>query len=278
MNRPTTAAAIGGLAGLLARRYVEGDRANYVMHGTDNGTTYEVGVTSTTRRNANGFLDELTWSNLTVDGQPRPLSPVAQGTRLIVTTEGAMPFQPPDLSSVDRLLGPITDAMTFYADLFLARRLALGQPGDRRVFHNAPVASWADGRTILTGEDHVDFDLLFKEIDRASGVGVLLIKHMPPDEPKIRLTADWMRVRVADTANNWVMVTKLPGGYSASVGKETFDVELRVSLAEGRLVSATLDNPVVATTRECADETLTQCSTARPISIVRRVTMSRVRE
>lgn len=87
-----------------------------------------------------------------------------------------------------------------------------------------------------------------------------------------------MRLPVADTPNNWVMVTKTRDGYVASVGKETFDVELRLALADGKLLSATMDNPVTRVTRDCSDAALTQCGEPRPNPVRRRIAMSLLRE
>jgi hypothetical protein len=263
---------------LLARRYVDGDRVSYLMKGSENETTYEIRMTATTAKRPDGqFFESLAWSGMKIDGQPRSLSTVAQQFRLAVTTEGAMPFALPDLSKAEGLMAPVTDAMTFYADLFIARRqTALKLPGDRATYHNPTVASWADGRSVLIGEDHVEFEMAVGDVDRVSGVSVLLVKHVPPATPQVRLTAEWMRVPVADTANNWVMVSKTRNGYTASVGKETFDVELRVAIADGRLLSATLENPVTAITRDCTDQALMQCGPTRPSPVLRRVTMSRV--
>jgi hypothetical protein len=263
---------------LFVRRYVEGDRVSYLMKGSENETTYEVRMTATTATRTDGqFFESLAWSAMKTDGQPRSLSAAAQQFRLAVTTEGATPFALPDLSKAEGLIAPVTDAMTFYADLFIARRQnALKLPGDRATYHNPTVASWADGRSVLIGEDHVEFEIAVADVDRASGVGVLLIKHVPPAAPQVRLNAEWMRAPVADTPNNWVMVSKTRNGYTASVGKETFDVELRIAIADGRLLSATLDNPVTAITRECTDQALIQCGPARPSPVLRRVTMARV--
>lgn len=70
-----------------------------------------------------------------------------------------------------------------------------------------------------------------------------------------------MRTPVAPTPNNWVAVEKADSGkYTAEVGKETFDVELKVSLVDGKILSGTIDNPLEAVTRECSDAALTQCS------------------
>jgi len=52
--------------------------------------------------------------------------------------------------------------------------------------------------------------------------------------------------------------------YLAAVGKETFDVEIRLSLADGMILSGTLDNPVETIKRECEDAALTKCGDPRP--------------
>jgi hypothetical protein len=61
------------------------------------------------------------------------------------------------------------------------------------------------------------------------------------------------------------------GKYLAAVGKETFDVEIRLSLTDGKILSATLDNPVETIERECLDATLTGCSDPQPHSIRRQI-------
>jgi hypothetical protein len=265
---------------LLTRRYVDGNRLQYLMKGQDEGTSYEVRLTATTTKNAEGrFVEEFAWSNLIMGGAERPLSLTAQQFRLAVTLEGGMPFALPDLSRAQGLVGPVTDLMTFYADLFVAMHQGmLRRSGDHFIFHNPVTASWADGRVVVIGEDAVDFDITLKEVDTRNGVAVLLIKHIPPAEPKIRLVADWMRTPVADTPNNWVMVTKTPNGYVASVGKETFDVELRLAIADGKIISAMLDNPVTRLTRDCSDAALTQCGDPRRNPVLRRIEMSLLRE
>ena len=69
-----------------------------------------------------------------------------------------------------------------------------------------------------------------------------------------------MQTPVADTPNNWVQVTKLGDGkYQAGAGKETFDNSITVSTEDGRILSASMDNPVVMNSRECDDAALTNC-------------------
>jgi hypothetical protein len=81
-----------------------------------------------------------------------------------------------------------------------------------------------------------------------------------------------MQTPVADTVNNWVEVTKTKDGkYEAGVGKETFDVTMTVSTVDGRILFASMDNPVVTSGRECEDAALTKCGVAQPHTIHRQI-------
>jgi hypothetical protein len=169
--------------------------------------------------------------------------------------------------------------MTFYSDLFLAMHQgALRKAGDHFYFPSPTTASWADGTAVVLGEDHIDFDITLTAVDTASDVATLLIKHVPPSAPKIRLPADWMSARVADTPNNWVQVRKTATGFAASVGKETFDVTLNVDISNGKILSARMENPVTKVTRACSDAALTQCGDAQATPTLRRIELSLLRE
>ena len=43
--------------------------------------------------------------------------------------------------------------------------------------------------------------------------------------------------------------------YVASVGKETFEVQIKLDLKTGRMISGSLDNPLEVLERDCTDET-----------------------
>jgi hypothetical protein len=270
-----------GNAGLIHRTYVEGDRVQYMMKGQNDGSTYQVRIVGTVKKGADGRVgEEYAWSDLISNNAPRQLSPAAQAFRMTMTLQGGVPpFSPPDLSKAPVLIGPITDLMTFYADLFLATQGGtLQKPGDHFYVTVPAVGSFADGASVLVGESAVDFDISLESIDMPTGVALLRVRHVPPHNPNIHLTAAWMRVPVADTPNNHVEVKKTPRGYLASVGKETFDVELRIALADGKILSATMDNTVTTIARECSDEALTQCGDAHPDPTVRHIDMTLVRD
>jgi len=88
----------------------------------------------------------------------------------------------------------------------------------------------------------------------------------------VKLPAAWMQTPVGDAPNNWVGVTKEQNGtYTAAVGEETFTDEIKISTAVGKILSATMDNPVKAIERVCEDEALTKCGDAKPHDILRKI-------
>jgi hypothetical protein len=170
--------------------------------------------------------------------------------------------------------------MTFYVDLWLANKLgALKKAGDHFYFSNPmPASSWADGTHVLVGESAIDFDMTLKSVDAAAGTAVLVVRHVPPEKLAVTLPAAWMQAPVGDKPNNWVGVQKTQDGkLSAAVGQETFTVELTVSLIDGKILSASMDNLVKTVERICEDEALTKCSDPEPHEISRKINVALVR-
>ncbi|MCP5118954.1 MAG: hypothetical protein GY953_49740, partial [bacterium] len=86
----------------------------------------------------------------------------------------------PDLRGVEpALIGPITDLMAFYVDLWLAIKSC----------H----LTGADGTRVVIGEDSIDFDITLAELDRPNEVATVVVKHVPPERSAVRLPAAWMR-------------------------------------------------------------------------------------
>jgi hypothetical protein len=83
---------------------------------------------------------------------------------------------------------------------------------------------------------------------------------------------------VADTPNNWVEVEKNDDGkFEAAVGKETFDVELKIDLTDGKILSGTMDNTVKTIHCTCEDQQLTKCSAPVPHEITRKIEIALVK-
>ena len=221
----------------LARHYTEGEKLTYHMKASNDGWNYEVQANGIVKKDAAGhFIEEYAWSDFKSDA-PMTLSPASLNFRQTLSLDPANPPSIPNLSLVQPfLIGPITDLLTFYADLWMAaQQSTLAHPGDHAYIKLGTPASWADGNYVILGEDSIDFDLTLKDVNAATQIATLLVKHVPPAQPDVKLPAPWMQVPVADTPNNWIDVKKNAAGkYVAEVGKETFDVEIKLSLKDGK--------------------------------------------
>lgn len=262
----------------LLRHYTEGQKLTYNMRGANENWQYEMQADGIVRKASDGtYYEEYRWSHLISAGEAVTLPSASLNffEQLTLDPNRAPAF--PNLGQVDPgLIGPVADIFTFYSDLWLAAKTGkLTHAGDHLYIKHGTPASWADGNFVLLGQDSIDFDLTLKDVNRSSNTATLIVRHVPPEKPEVELPAEWMHQPVADTPNNWVQVQKTSAGkYLAAVGKETFDVEIVLSLSDGKIQSATMDNPVRTVERECADAALTQCGDAKPHFIHRQIHLS----
>jgi hypothetical protein len=249
--------------GLLVRHYQEGERLSYRMTATntDNISTkrYEAQADGVVKKDfAGNFYEKYQWFGVVWDGKAVAVPP---DFRQILSLDPR--FKPvfPDLRKVSPgLVGPVLDLMTFYVDLTMAIRHGLDHAGDHVYVKFGRPSSWAAGEGAILGESSIDFDITLQDVNRSANTATVLIRHVPPAQSQVQLPAIWMRTPVVDTPNNWVNVKKDHNGeYIAAVGKETFDVVIKTSLADGRILSATMDNPVEVLERQCEDAALSVC-------------------
>jgi hypothetical protein len=263
---------------VLLRRYREGEKLTYHMKGINEDWHYDIQADGLVRKDPAGtFFEEYHWSNLVSDHQNVALSSADMDFRQQLSLDLNRNPALPNLSQVEpRLVGPITDLMTFYADLWLAQKTGkLVHAGDHFYFKRSVPSSWADGNYVLIGEDSIDFDFTLKDVNRSENIVTLIVRHVPPDNPGIRIPVDWMKKPVTAAPNNWVQVRRTKNGkYLSAVGKETFDVEMKLSLIDGKILSGSIDNPVETIERECDDASLTTCRDPRPHSIRRKIQIS----
>ncbi len=275
LSAQTTAKPIPAPAShLLIRHYNEGEKLTYVMKGSNEGWEYQIQASGVVKKDATGHMvEEYAWSDFKSNA-PMTLNDVSLNFRQKLSLSPDSHPSVPDLSQVQPfLIGPITDMLTFYADLWLAmQQVNFDHAGDHAYVKFGTTASWADGNYVVLGEDSIDFDLTLKDVDSAKQLATLLVRHVPPKEPAVKLPVEWMRVPVSDTPNNWVEAKKNNAGkYDVEVGKETFDVEIKVNLADGKILSATLHNPVEAIKKECSDGAFSSCGDATPHHILRQI-------
>jgi hypothetical protein len=222
------------------------------------------------------YFEEYSWSDRIVNGHAVQLYPTSAGFHQDVSLAPDFRLAVPNLQGVHpALIGPITELLTFDADTQLAMRQAqLAHAGDRVYVGHGKPNSWADGTRVLLGEDAIDFDITFEAWDAPNGTARVTVRHVPPKMPEIKLPVGWMRAPiVTGAANNWVQVSQKDQGYIASVGEETFDVRITLSLADGRILLAMMENPVEVMERECADTALADCGLSKRYRISRKVRM-----
>ena len=259
------------------RHYTPGQVLHYEMTGDNRGWKYTLHATDTIARKDDGTpYEQVGWSDLTSNA-PFTLSPASLAFRQNLSLAGDQKYLAiPDLSTVQPfLIGPITDLLTFYADLFLARTQGLSHVGDHALFERDRPNSWANGTRLLVAQDAVDFDLT---LEKASAhTATFHIRHLPPRQLRIATPAPWMKTPVFDTPNNWVQVSHQTGHdlanatYVTDLGRETFDVHITLDTRDGKILSASLDNQIDGTTRDCTDAALEHCTDPQPESIHRNV-------
>lgn len=265
---------------ILTRHYEEGEKLSYHMKATNKdrvtAQAYEIdGIAVVKKNSAGNFVEEYAWTNFVLDGKPFPMTPAMKDFRQILSLDPAVPTSVPNLTQVIPMVGPVTDMLTFYADLWLSTKLnKFAKPGGHFYFDamSAHPNSWADGTYTIIGEEVIAFDMTLTGIDAANKIATLEVRHVPPANPQIKLPAEWMRTPVVDTPNNWVELQKTSDGkYSGQVGKETFDVIIKISTIDGKILSATMDNPVEVIERDCTDVELTKCGEPMRYQIRRQV-------
>jgi hypothetical protein len=263
---------------LLERRYKEGEKLSYHMKASnrerERTVLYEIQADGVVTKNAAGFIEEFAWSRLIVNGKPVTLPPESQALRQVVSLAPNPSLGIPDLSKVHpMMIGPITDLLTFYADMLIAKTQGkLVHAGDHFYFKHGTPNSWADGTYVTLGQDSIDFDVTLAEVDETAKIATVTVRHVPPEKPQIKVPVAWMQPPVADTPNNWVMVSHAgPGKFTAQVGKETFVATMKINLADGRIISAALYNPVEVLERICSDSALTACGEPSRFQILREI-------
>ena len=234
--------------GPLVRRYTEGEKLTYHMKGDNDGWTYEVQANGIVRKDASGhFVEEYGWSDFKSNA-PMTLSPASLNFRQTLSLDPATPPSIPNLSQVQPfLIGPITDMLTFYADLWMAiQQSDLERAGDHAYVKVGIPASWADGNYVILGRR-----LRSTSISRSRNSTPptrsqrCLAKHVPPQQPKVKLPArvDARRRSRTPRTTGFKSARINAGKYDAGVGKETFDVEIKLSLKDGKIPVSHLGQP-----------------------------------
>jgi hypothetical protein len=264
----------------LKREYLDGETIAYRMKAVNEGhlrtVRYEAQAAATVRQMpSKPVVEDFAWTELVVNGQPVPLTPASQQFREDLSLSPEFTLSVPDLSKVQPILiGPITDLLTFYADVQLAmRQKNLARTGDHVYVKHGTPNSWADGTYTVFGQDSIDFDITLTKLDPAAREATLVIRHVPPVQARIDFPVAWMAEPVGSLPNNWAEVERSQDKYSAEAGEETFAVVVKLSLPSGQILSAEMDNPVDVLERDCDDAALSKCGVPVRYRIRRQISL-----
>ncbi|MGB8323966.1 MAG: hypothetical protein WCE52_13490 [Candidatus Acidiferrum sp.] len=118
---------------MLLRHYRTGEELVYHMEGTNDSWRYAIQANGIVKKDTDeNFFEEYRWSGLRSNDQAIVLSPASLEFRQQLSLDPNRNPAMPNLSQVDaRLIGPMTDLMTFYVDLWLAVKTGqLAHAGD----------------------------------------------------------------------------------------------------------------------------------------------------
>jgi len=132
------------------------------MKGDNDGWTYEEQAKGIVKKDANGhYVGEYGWSDFK-SSAPMSLSASSLSFRQSLSLDPAIQPSVPNLSQVQPfLIGPITDMLTFYSDLWIAMRQSnLVRSGDHTYVKFGGPVSWALEDCLTTKDDrHEEMDL-----------------------------------------------------------------------------------------------------------------------
>src|ERR1700719_4827318 len=143
---------------ILSRRYQDGEKLMYRMTGSNQEWRFQIDANGAVKKDASGrFFEEYQWTGLISDGAPYALPEASQKFRQKLSLDPDVPPAVPDLSHLDpKMIGPVTDFLTIYSDLWLANKTGiLLKAGDHFYFKRGAPNSWADGNYVLLGQDSI---------------------------------------------------------------------------------------------------------------------------
>jgi hypothetical protein len=178
----------------------------------------------------------------------------------------------PDLKGWDMgVVGPVTDLHTFL--IAVSHQVGadkISEPGQTYTTGEAAKASWANGENIPVGEDciQISITLLESTDDRAT----YETRFMPPTEACLTPLKPWMEAPVVEgTPNNFQQQMMMGPMAAAMWGREQFVITSTIRRSDGRILSATMDNPLTLMLKVGCDPNLDSCKHELPMAIHRKL-------
>ena len=181
----------------------------------------------------------------------------------------AVPMHRVSTDAVPELEGPVDDLLNFLVDLSAGVGVSqLHAPGDTRAMAN-PVSGDFSGATVPLGRDFILLTTTLKSLDKDRAE--FQSSYQPPHGVGLPPYRPWMSEPVCGGPNNFQIVQKQGPGFVALWGCESFVVDTVVERSDGRMLSASMVNPLSLKGRFCQDAALTACTNIPDVHIERHV-------
>lgn len=266
----------------LARKYRIGDSYRYRLtckqysNGEWKSTNISVCRLTVVRDSTGNPNDEITWESLRTI-QPKDSldhSTIARSVppyRVSLTPKGPMALPP---LTVPDMTESITDFNTFLVAIHPYSGLdSLQHPGDSFPTPKPAIGNFADGRSILKGEDCLAVTIKLTALN--SNTADLQTSFLPPAVNGLRYILPEIDTPVAaGSPNNFQMVMSTgPKLYLLQYGREYFVIHSTISTKDGKLQKADMYNQLSLKLKLSCNEQYQHCQYETPLSIERRLTV-----
>ncbi len=133
-------------------------------------------------------------------------------------------------------------------------------------------AIWDNGH----GKTCIDFDISLEKLNADSDFMTVKVSHVPPKTACVDLPAMWMQTPINYNLepNNVVNIQpRTDSLFNITVGSERIDVELKVELSTGKILSGHLVDSLDLEERLCTDDKGQSCGDARRYKQARRTSI-----
>ena len=171
---------------------------------------------------------------------------------------------------VPGMTGPITDFITFFVAVSPQSRITtLEKKGDSLIKKETAKGNFANGKTILYGEDCLAIKAYVTDVSREAVK--LRTLFLPPTQPCLTFLLDDMKKQVTNgVINNFQMVQPAgPGKYNVHFGNEEFTINSIVRREDGKIAEADMSNTLHLRLRMNCDTAYKNCQMEVPFQIQR---------
>ncbi len=247
---------------VYGRRYVTGERYQYEMHMSNEGSPQQqTAVSDHAVLMRDGIpYERIEWVQLTDTeaGDLTPLARKAAPLELSMHPKGQFTLVKP--VGNPQMMGPVTDLFTFlFAVSPQAGAARIRRPGEEHLAQELIRGDFSDGNEFLVGKSCTQLRVRLQNV--YAKTASYESSFRPPAGGCDAMSREWMNSPVCGgQVNNFQMIRRQGEGYLAAWGCEQFTITSLVDKSTGRIESAEMDNQLRWNLKYCLDRELNKCT------------------